>query len=133
MTSDNQPSYNHPSSNQNSSFASEPSGDFLGRHPVVRRLLLILADLIVLVVAFGLAYQTAFSIRDVGFSPLPREFINKYRQQFLYTIPFLALLRLILFNYFGLYRGFARYTSINELVNVILGCGAGTAALFLFN
>src|SRR5688572_18589162 len=134
MISGNQAQNTNPATSVNASRGQEPPrADFLGRHPLLHRTSLILADLVILTAAFGLAYKVGFNIYKIGGRELPQEWIELYHLQFFYVAPFLVALRLILLNWFGLYRGFARYTSINELLNIILACGAGTAALVIFN
>ncbi len=102
------------------------SAEWLAAHPRWRRTALGLTDLMLLVLAFGLAYEIRFDFQAEGFT-------DDYRLQFLCVMPWLVLIRLIALQALGLYQGFTRYTGLHELTNIVLACFIGTAGLVLFN
>jgi FlaA1/EpsC-like NDP-sugar epimerase len=100
---------------------------FSSEHPWARRVLLCGLDAAILFVAFGLAYQIAFWVQVDDKAP------PAYHRQFIFIIPILISIRLLLMGGMGLYRGFSRYTGMYELLNIVQACLAGTAGLVAFN
>jgi FlaA1/EpsC-like NDP-sugar epimerase len=75
-----------------------------------RRFYSILAtDLAIFIVAFIGAYQLRF---DFSLTPL-------YRNQILVLLPFLIPGKMLIFFFFGMYRGMWRYTSLNDLWRLV--------------
>jgi FlaA1/EpsC-like NDP-sugar epimerase len=98
----------------------------VSRHPGIRRFLLACLDLVLLVLALGLAYE-------IGFDFQPERFSERYRLQFIYIVGPLVIIRIFWMWWFGLYRGFSRYAGTHELVRIILACFCGSLILILFN
>ena len=86
-----------------------------------RRLLMVLLDIVLSVVA----YFVANLIRFEGAIP-PRDwaFIGR-------TLPNLIVIRFLCFTVFGLYRGIWTYASINDLINVAKASIVGSLALWV--
>ena len=88
------------------------------------RRLLILAINIFLV---SLSYYATFLLRfDFNLS-------NDYFKVFLKTLPFLLLVKLLVFHYFGLFRGLWRYVSIYDLWQIIKANAVATAIFIIIN
>jgi len=71
--------------------------------------LILFVDTLILIVSFSFAHLLRFDFRIAG-QPL---------SIFLKALPIVLITKLICFNFFDLYRGMWRYTSINDLLNVI--------------
>lgn len=76
-----------------------------------------------ILVAF--AYHFSYFLRFDGNIP-QREMTN-----FLITLPWLFLLKITCFYYFGLYRGMWRYTSVHDLLNLLRSCLVASAAIVM--
>lgn len=85
---------------------------------VSRNLFIILTvDAIILIFSFFLAHLIRFDFS------IPPEMFNKMVS----ILPYVCLLKLFFFFFFDLYRGMWRYTSLNDLMNVVK---ATTASMF---
>jgi len=87
--------------------------------------LIFLADAMAVSFSYWLAFQLRFDFH------LPAEEFN----HFVATLPIVLMLRLVAFNYFGLYRGIWRYASMDDLVNILKAVAASQvvlAAIVLF-
>ncbi len=94
----------------------------------LRRTSLVTLDVILLLVALWFAYEVRLDFRrGIG------GFVTDYLRQYIYIAPALVLLRLLLLQGLGLYRGFTRYTGIYEVLNIVAACLVGTIALSIFN
>lgn len=95
---------------------------------IVRRLLLVGLDVVLLLTALWFAYEVRLDFRrGVG------GFVTDYLVQYLYIAPVLVLVRILLLQSLGLYRGFTRYTGIYEVMNIVAACLAGSVILSIFN
>lgn len=75
----------------------------------------------------SLSYYAAFMLR-FDFA-LPAE----YSKVFLRTLPFLIIVKLLVFYYFGLFRGLWRYASIGDLWQIIKANAVATIGFILCN
>lgn len=82
----------------------------------VHRIILLFLDALLVAVALGLAYLIR---RDFRIEP-------EYRQQYIYILPFVLLIRILLFFLFNLYKGMLRYASVSELVAIIASSTIGS-------
>ncbi len=87
----------------------------------IHRVVLLLMDALLVAVALGLAYLVR---RDFHIEP-------EYRIQYLCLLPFVLIVRILLFYLFRLYRGMLRYASINELIAIVASATIGTL-IFIF-
>jgi len=88
-----------------------------------RRVFIVVTNLLLI----ALAYYTAFILRfDFNLS-------GEYYKVFLKTLPLLILIKLVIFYYFGLFRGLWRYVSIYDLVQIIKANVAATVVFILSN
>ncbi|MEN6626350.1 MAG: nucleoside-diphosphate sugar epimerase/dehydratase [Candidatus Sumerlaeia bacterium] len=94
----------------------------------LRRASLVVMDVLLLMIALWFSYEVRLDFqRGVG------GFIAEYLKQYLYIAPVLILVRILILNGLGLYRGFTRYTGIYEMLNIVAACLAGTVLLSIFN
>ncbi|MCD6386670.1 polysaccharide biosynthesis protein [Candidatus Sumerlaeota bacterium] len=89
----------------------------------INRLVLVFFDALMVALSLGFAYELRFE-----FHVLP-----EYHKQFISLVPFIVLLRLLLFWVFNLYKGILRYASISELIGIGFSISLGTAIISLFN
>ena len=87
-----------------------------------RRIIIIIFNLCLIC----LAYVTAFFVRFEF--KLPAE----YFPLILGTLPFLVLIKMVFFYYFGLYSGLWKYVSMDDLWQILKANVAATAAFILF-
>ena len=71
-----------------------------------------IAEVLIDCVLIALSFAMAFAIRFDGLSP---EYVRIVAQ----SLPILIPIKLIIFFYFGLYRGIWRYVGIQDLINII--------------
>ncbi len=88
-----------------------------------RRALILITNLFLV----SLSYYAAFMLRFDFALP------DEYSKVFLKTLPFLILVKLLVFHYFGLFRGLWRYVSIYDLVQIIKANAVATAVFILSN
>jgi len=86
-----------------------------------RRLLVLVNDLVLII----LAYYLAFWLRFDGEIP-PDQFLL-----FFNTLPLVIIIRTAAFLYFRLYGGLWRYASINDLLSIVKAVSVGTGLLVL--
>ena len=89
------------------------------------RSLQLITDALIMAIALGLAYAMRFE----GFPP------RLYLKQFVMIVPYMIILRLIIFWLFGVYRLVWRYISLGDLPRILaataMGSGITIAARFL--
>ena len=83
--------------------------------------IMLLVDLSIVIVAYYLSYFLRFDWE------IPQTHIRN----FLYTAVWIVPLKLASFYIFGLYRGMWRYTSIDDLENLVKSCLASSCAILL--
>ena len=71
--------------------------------------IIMIADIALIILSLYLSYQIRFEF----------EIPVSFRDQFIWMIPSLILIKISAFAYFDLYRGMWRYTSLNDLINII--------------
>ena len=71
-----------------------------------------IAEVLIDCVLIALSFAMAFAIR---FDGLPPEYVSIVAQ----SLPILIPIKLVIFFYFGLYRGIWRYVGIQDLINII--------------
>lgn len=86
---------------------------------ISRTMLAMLHDGIAAVVAWGLAYQLRFNFE------LPKEYAHEVMQ----TVLWVALLQLLVFWLFGLYRGIWRYASLHDLRRIVLAVSSAAVLI----
>ena len=89
----------------------------------VHRIILLILDALFVSVALALAYLLR---RDFNLEP-------EYRTQYIYILPVVLFIRLILFFLFKLYKGMLRYASISELIAIVSSSTVGTLIFFILN
>ncbi|MBI4715291.1 MAG: polysaccharide biosynthesis protein [Nitrospirae bacterium] len=93
--------------------------DFIMKY---RRVVIVCFHLILIV----LSSLLAFSLRFDG--AIPAEYFSLIG----ITLPGIVVIRLVVFHFFGVHEGLWRYTSINDLKQIILAVGASSAAIALW-
>ena len=81
------------------------------------RSLQLVTDAVIMAVALGLAYAMRFE----GFPP------RLYFKQFMLIVPYMIILRLVIFWLFGVYRLVWRYISLSDLPRILLATATGSA------
>ncbi len=89
----------------------------------INRIVLMILDAVLVAVSLGVAYELRFEFHVLA----------DYKHQFIRIVPFVVIIRLLLFWLFNLYRGILRYASISELIAIGLSIAIGTAVIALFN
>ena len=84
-----------------------------------------------LILAYFLRFLPVQSVIDVAPEGTRAEGLF-YLKQCLLVLPVFTLLRVILFHFFGLYRGISRFAGMHELRQAIFAVTAGTLALTLW-
>ena len=79
-------------------------------------------DILLLVLSHYCAYLVRFEFRIPG----------SHFEKFSAVLPYALLIKLVLFYYFDLYIGMWRYTSLNDLLNVIKASTAASVLLVIF-
>jgi FlaA1/EpsC-like NDP-sugar epimerase len=72
-------------------------------------LIIMITDIILIFLSIYFSYQIRFDFQ------IPKVFLD----HFIWMIPSLILIKLAVFAYFDLYRGMWRYTSLNDLINIV--------------
>jgi len=90
-----------------------------------RRYLIVAGNVAIIPAAYLGAFLLRFDLRIPG----------QYWNVFLSTVPFVLIARLVVFHFFGLYRGYWRHVSMRDLVDLVMATtvssGVFLAALFL--
>ena len=71
--------------------------------------IIMISDIVLILLSLYFSYQIRF---DFEISVI-------FWDQFVWMIPSLILIKILTFIYFDLYRGMWRYTSLNDLINII--------------
>jgi FlaA1/EpsC-like NDP-sugar epimerase len=79
-------------------------------------------DIILLICSLSAAYLVRFDF------DLPQEFLLLFFQM----LPFILIIKLIVFYYFDLYRGMWRYTSVSDLINIIKAASVSSLIIISF-
>jgi len=105
-------------------FLDTPLGASVVRY---RRMFIVASQILLIIAAFFLAFILRYEGRPNGFA----------RSLFRHTLPWLVLIKVVVFYYYDLYRGWWRYVGIDDLIDVIKASTVATAlfvvvALFFF-
>ncbi|WP_457551281.1 polysaccharide biosynthesis protein [Desulfobacula sp.] len=79
-------------------------------------------DIILLCLSFYVAHLIRFDFRIPGWA----------REIFFNMLPYVVAIKILLFYYFDLYKGMWRYTSLNELLNVVKASTLGGLSAIVF-
>ena len=79
-------------------------------------------DIILLISSLSAAYLVRFDF------DLPQDFLLLFFQM----LPFILIIKLIVFYYFDLYRGMWRYTSVSDLINIIKAASVSSLIIISF-
>ncbi|MFB3072360.1 MAG: hypothetical protein ACE1ZU_02565, partial [bacterium] len=74
-----------------------------------------LAEILIDVVLITMAYFSAYLVRFEG------QFGQFYFQQFVWTLPWLMMIKLTTFYYMGLYQSVWRYVSVRDMLDIVKG------------
>ncbi len=86
-----------------------------------RRPFIILVHLLLIIAAYTFSFMLRFDFR------LPRE----YLQTIIKTLPLLVVIKLLIFNYFGLFTGLWRYVNIDDIWRIIKASSLSTVAFII--
>jgi len=84
---------------------------------------MLLADATGIAMAFSLAYAIRFDFFESG------DYGLHYQVQWMRSLPFVILLKLLLFFLFGLYRGMWRYTNLHDMRKVVLAISSASLVM----
>jgi FlaA1/EpsC-like NDP-sugar epimerase len=77
---------------------------------------------------FAFSYYLAFRLRFESLN----EFEARYAANFLPTVPWIVLIKVVVFGYLGLHRGMWRYTSLVDLIKILKASAASFVLSILF-
>jgi len=87
-----------------------------------RRLIILLVHVLLIAAAYIAAFYVRFEFALSGI----------YMKLLLTTLPFLIIIKAVIFHWFGLYAGMWRYVSMHDVVQILKANIASTAAFVLF-
>ena len=86
-----------------------------------RRPFIILVHLLLIIAAYTLSFMLRFDFH------LPEE----YLQTIIKTLPLLIIIKLLIFNYFGIFTGLWRYVNIDDIWRIIKASSLATVAFIV--